>query len=258
MTLLERLNLSYMQRLFSSPEGRAHVLAQAADGESSGEAAIFDNAIAHCNDPELKRVIHKHREDELRHEKLFRTRLAAQNAPYELPEALRLVQRIDRKAGGVIDKPIRTDRDVLEAYAFLQALEERAVFSFGLFIQAMEPHDPISASVFAEVLEDEKRHLKYCVAVSKKYAKSEAERLEVLERMRAHEAEAFGENQMANMKFSLDKGWIGGPLVTTMWRVVRALAMTFGPMLLRRHQRADRSRQVAVEVVDGLPLGGHA
>src|SRR3954470_15027705 len=176
MTLLERLNLSYMQRLFSHPEGRAHVLAQAADGESSGESAIFTNLIAHCDDPELNRVIHKHREDELRHEQLFRARLAAQDAPYELPETLRLVKRIDRKAGGVIDKPIRTDRDVLEAYAFLQALEERAVFSFGLFITAMKPFDPVSADVFNEILQDEKRHLKYCVAVSKKYAKSEEER----------------------------------------------------------------------------------
>ena len=154
------------------------MLAQAADSEASGESAIFEHALALVDDPELQRVIRRHREDELRHEKLFRARLAAQNAPYELPETLRLLKRIDRKAGGVIDKPIRTDRDVLEAYAFLQALEERAVFSFGLFIRAMEPVDPVSADVFKEVLEDEKRHLKYCVAVSKKYAKSEDERLE--------------------------------------------------------------------------------
>ena len=82
MTILERLNLRYMKKLFSSPEGRAHVLAQAADGESSGESAIFNNALAHVDDPELQRVIRRHREDELRHERLFRERLAAQNAKY--------------------------------------------------------------------------------------------------------------------------------------------------------------------------------
>ena len=237
MTLLEWLNLRYMRSLFSHAEGRAHVLAQAADGESSGEAAIFDNVIAHCDDPELKRVIRKHREDELRHEKLFRARLAAQNAPYELPDELRLVQRIDRAAGGVIDKPVRTDHDVLEAYALLQALEERAVFSFGMFIRAMEPFDPGSAQVMAEVLEDEKRHLKYCVAVSRKYASSEGERLEVLQRMRNAEARAFQANQLANMDYSLSKGWIGGRLETALWRAVRAVAMVL-PMRPAAHTAA--------------------
>ena len=75
MTILERLNLRYMKKLFSSPEGRAHVLAQAADGESSGESAIFTNALAHVDDPELQRVIRRHREDELLQALLRRQKL---------------------------------------------------------------------------------------------------------------------------------------------------------------------------------------
>src|SRR5258706_10436481 len=224
MTLLERLNLRYMKKLFASPEGRAHVLAQTADGESSGESAIFTNALAQADDPELQRVIRRHREDELRHERLFRERLAAQKAHYELPEELRLVPRVDRAAGGVVDRPIHDARGVLEAYALLQALEERAVFSFGMFIRAIEGFDPQTSRLMTEVLEDEKRHLKYCVAVSKRYAKSEEERLEVLARMRDAEARAFKENQMANMNFSLGKGWIGGPIETALWRAVRVVA----------------------------------
>jgi rubrerythrin len=225
MTILERLNLRYMEHLFSTPEGRAHVLAQAADGESSGESAIFANALGQVDDPELQRVIRRHRDDELRHERLFRERLAAQNAKYELPEHLRLVPRVDQEAGGVIDRPIRDARGVLEAYSLLQALEERAVFSFAMFIAAMEPHDPQTARVIGEILEDEKRHLKYCAAVSKKYARSEAEREEVLARMRAAEARAFRDNQLANMRHTLAKGWIGGALETALWRGVRALAL---------------------------------
>ena len=77
MTLIQSLNLRYMKKLFSSPEGRAHVLAQAADGEASGESAIFENALALVDDPELQRVIQKHRSDEQRHEQIFRARLAA-------------------------------------------------------------------------------------------------------------------------------------------------------------------------------------
>jgi hypothetical protein len=155
---------------------------------------------------------------------MFRARLAAQGARWELPEELRLVKRIDREAGGVIDRPIRTDHDVLVAYSFLQALEERALFSFGLFIESLEGPDPLSARTFAEVLEDEKRHLKYCVAVAKRYARDEAERLEVLSRMRAAEAHAFQQNQLANMDFTLSRGWVGGRLETLLWRGVRALS----------------------------------
>jgi rubrerythrin len=247
MTLLKRLNLLYMRKLFATPEGRAHVLAQAADSEASGEAAIFDQTLAKVDDPELARLIRKHRDDELRHEKLFRERLAAQNAPYQLPEELRLVARIDREAGGILDRPITDARGVLGAYALLQSLEERAVSSFALFIAAMEEPDPQTARVFAEVLEDEKRHLKYCIAVSRRYAKSEEERLEGLERMRAIEARAFHGNQMANMRFTLARGWIGGPLETALWRVVRALALSLpqlAPTPAAREDRRGRSGRV--------------
>jgi rubrerythrin len=226
MTLFERLNLRYLNQMFRSPEGRAHVLAQAADGESSGESAIFVRLLEKVDDPELHRVIAKHREDELRHAKMIRARLAAQNAPWELPQHLRLVPRIDKEAGGVIDRPIRTDADVLAAYCFLQALEERAVFSFGLFIASLRAPDPESSQAFAEVLEDEKRHLKYCVAVAKRYAASEEERLRVLQHMRDAEARAFKANQMDNMAWTLSHGWVGGAVETTLWRIVRALAMS--------------------------------
>ncbi|MGZ6143009.1 MAG: ferritin-like domain-containing protein [Myxococcales bacterium] len=238
MTILERVNLRYMKKLFSSAEGRAHVLAQAADGESSGEAAIFERTIAQVDDPELKRVIRKHQEDELRHERLFRERLAAQNAPYTLPDDLRLVARVDREAGGLIDRPIRDAYGVLEAYSLLQALEERAVFSFGMFIAALKDVDPESARVIEEVLEDEKRHLKYCVAVAKKYARDEQERLAVLARMRAAEARAFKANQLANMDYTLSKGWIGGAVETALWRVVRFVARPLPPLEAAPQQAA--------------------
>jgi rubrerythrin len=224
MDLLKRLNLRYMDKLFSSSEGRAHVLAQAADGEASGESAIFENALGVVGDPELQRVIRRHRQDELRHEQLFRARLAAQNAPCELREELRFVKRLDHELGGIIDRPIRDARGVLEAYCFLQVLEERACFSFELFIVAMEKPDPETARTIAEILDDERRHLKYCAAVARRYAASEEERRAILERMRLVEARVFQENQLANMRYTLSRGLIGGPLETALWQAVRVLS----------------------------------
>jgi rubrerythrin len=241
MTVTERLNRRYVRKLFATPEGRAHVLAQAADGESSGESAIFTQLLQHVADPELQRVITRHRDDELRHEKLFRARLAAQNAKYELVEELRLVPRIDEAAGGVVDRPIRDDRGVLEAYCFLQALEERACFSFEIFIRGMTGIDDQSARTISEILEDERRHLKYCVAVAKKYAKSEEERLEVLYKMRAAENRAFMENQFRNMEFTLAKGWVGGRVETLMWQGVRAIARALSRPVETPLARDERS-----------------
>ena len=60
--LRERLNLSYLRRLLSTSAGRAHVLAQMADAEASGEARVFDAALARVQDPELQRLIGKLRE----------------------------------------------------------------------------------------------------------------------------------------------------------------------------------------------------
>jgi hypothetical protein len=155
-------------------------------------------------------------------------------------EELRLVPRIDQAAGGIVDKPIRNDRDVLEAYCFLQALEERACFSFEMFIQGMTGIDDESANVIARILEDERRHLKYCVAVAKKYARSEEERLDVLYKMRAAENRAFMENQFGNMRYTLAKGWVGGRVETLLWQAVRALAKAVSRPLETPLARSER------------------
>ena len=226
MTLVERLNVRYMKHLFSTPEGRAHVLSQAADSEASGEAAIFEQTLKKAEDPDLARLIGRHRDDELRHEQLFRARVRAQGVGEpSVPEELKLIGRIDEKLGGILSRPISGPRGVLEAYSLLQALEERAVFSFKMFIAAFETTDPESAHITREVLADEERHLKYCVAVARRYARDEAERLEVLDQMRRVEGEAFRENQLANMKFTLERGWIGGRLETLAWTALRQLLL---------------------------------
>ncbi len=220
MTVAQKLNQIYLRKLVSTPAGRAHVLAQTADGESSGEARIFKEVLARAHDPELGRLVTRHRDDELRHERLFRERLAATGvAEPELPEALRFVEQLNRALGGILDRPIQDDRGVLEAYCLLQVLEERAVFSFDMFIGAFSEVDPPTAQVFAEVLEDERRHLKYCVAVAKRYAAGEEQRLEVLAQMREVEARVFEENQARNMEHTLSRGFMGGQ--TLAWRLLQ-------------------------------------
>ena len=222
MTVTEKLNRIYLRKLVSTPAGRAHVLAQTADGEASGEARIFEEVLARARDPELGKLVSRHRDDELRHERLFRERLAATGIEGpELPDALRFVEQLNRALGGILDRPIHDERGVLDAYCLLQVLEERAVQSFGMFVDAFGAVDPPTARVFAEVLEDERRHLKYCVAVAKRYAASEEQRLEVLAAMREVEARVFQENQLRNMEHTLRRGFMGGQ--TLFWRLLQRL-----------------------------------
>lgn len=226
----ERLSLSFLRQILKTSRGRAHLLSQSAEAESSGEARIFDQALARVDDPDLQRLIGRHRADELRHEQLFRARLReTMDPPPPVVAELQLIDRLDQRLGGLLGRTITGDRGVLEAYCLLQALEERAVTQFPVMAAALDEVDPVSARIFREVLEDEQRHLLYCVAVAKRYAKSEAERLEVLEEMRDAETRAFAENQLANLKHSLDTGLVSGA-VALPWRLLRVVLGVVRPL----------------------------
>jgi len=78
--------------------GRAHVLNQIAEAEDNGEARVFDDAIALVDDPALKKLIARHRDDEIRHGQLFRAALKRTNVdPGPVPDELKIIDRISRK-----------------------------------------------------------------------------------------------------------------------------------------------------------------
>ena len=224
MNLRDRLSLQYTRLLAATPEGRAHVLNQVADAESSGEAQIFDQALARVDDPHLARMIEKHRGDEIRHAELFRARLADTGVdPGPVPENLKMMDRLDRKLGGFLGKPITDSRGVMEAYVVLQVVEERALHQFALIAQAFEATDPQTSRVFEEVGRDEERHLKYCHAISRRYAPDEATRVATLREYRQIEAECFRDNSAANMDYTLEHKFVANAFRRTAWRLVGAL-----------------------------------
>jgi len=222
--LRSRMNLAFTRRLVRSPEGRAHLLSQLAEAESSGEARIFDQALARVDDPELARMIEKHRADELRHEALFRDRLARTGATAEVPRELRLIDRIDAALGGFLARPIASAHGVMEAYVLLQVVEERAVTQMPLLAQALREVDPGSAATLDAVLADEERHLKYCRAISRRYAAGEEELAAALAGFREVEARAFRENQIANGAWVIDHGLMGRGAGSLPWRLLLAAA----------------------------------
>jgi rubrerythrin len=223
MNLRETLNLAFLSHLLATPKGRAYVLNQVAEAESSSEGDFFERTLRHVEDPALQKMIEKHQADEVRHAALFSARKVAQGVdPGTIPDELRFIDRLDRNLGGFFQRPIESGRDVMEVYTLLQAIEERAVTQFAVMEKGFREVDPDTADVFAEVSKDEERHLKYCQAIARRYARSEAERLYTLARFRRAEAESYRDNSAASMRYALDHVVEPG-LTTSLWRAFSTL-----------------------------------
>lgn len=225
MNIQERLRLRFLRTLVATKEGRAHLLHQIADAEGTDEGKVFEHLLAKVDDPKLKQLIEKHKSDELRHEALFRAcaeRTGATVPP--APSELHMLERLDAALDHFFTRPIEGDRGVMEAYLILQVIEERAMSQFALFEAVFREVDPETADVFAEVGRDEARHLKYCLAISRRYAPDEETRLETLAKFREVEARAFADNGRANFRYVTERGYFqAGWVEMLMWRALTAM-----------------------------------
>ena len=243
----------FLKELFSTARGRAFVLTQAAEAESGGEQKIFDVLLERVNDPELAKMVRKHREDEARHAKLYAECAARQGASLPpLPPELGVVPVVDRyigeARGGVrfFEETVYDDRYVLHGYLFLQVLEERAIDQLSLLAGALRPFDPRSAAIVLEIDADERRHLRYCHAISKRYAKSDEELATVLADFRRAETLAYREHTQDNLKFLLEGGFLSSRAKTLFWRGVgSASAYAELPWTKTGRPSADREARLA-------------
>jgi rubrerythrin len=219
----------FLHDLFSTPRGRAYVLTQAAEAESGGEQKIFDTLLEHVHDPELAKMVKKHKEDEERHAVLYGECAARQGARLPtIPHELKVIDTVDehiaRVRGGVrfFDETRHDDRYVMEGYLFLQVLEERAVQQFGVLADALRPFDPRSAAIVLEIDADERRHLRYCHAISKRYAPSQEVLESVLASFRRAEALAYREHTQKSLDFLIREGFVPRGPKALFWRGVKS------------------------------------
>jgi len=233
MRLADRLTLMFMKRMLKGPRGRSHFLTQVADAENNDEGAVFEALVERAKDDEtLHKLVTRHAADELRHAELLSARALATGLPRpKVPDSLKILHRLDEALGGFFSRPLTSDEDVMRAYLLLQVIEERAVTQFPLFKEALRELDPESAEVFAQIEVDEERHLKYCQAVARRYAPSEAVHDETLQHFRQVEAKVFAENSQRNMVYALDNGFLDAePLfVRVGWRLVQVFAAIVKP-----------------------------
>jgi len=225
ITLNQRLTARFLRGLLATPAGRAHLLNEIADAEATDEGAIFDRLLLHVQDPKLRQMITRHRDDELRHAELLLGCLARTGfAPTPVPPELRLLDRIDALAGHPMQEPVKDDKDVMVAYVMLLVIEERAINQFHQFIPAFAEVDPETADVFRQIARDEERHLKYCHAISRRYAPGEATWAATVDHFRMLEARAFAANSRANMQHVFARNLhTAGPVERFAWLVGQGL-----------------------------------
>jgi demethoxyubiquinone hydroxylase (CLK1/Coq7/Cat5 family) len=231
MDLRERMSRAFLKRLVARPEGRAHLLRELADAEGNGENGFFEELLAQVDDPSLRRLVHKHQADEVRHQQLFLACAARTGvAPEPVPDDVKYVERLWASTGFGEGK-INGARGVMEAYLLLQAIEERSVTQFAILEQVLRPVDAQTADVLVQIRRDEERHIKYCQAIARRYAPDEASRVATLRRMRELEAQCFADNGAANMRYVFARGWFaGGPLVRWLFSTVQRLGGARPPL----------------------------
>jgi rubrerythrin len=201
---------AYRTQLLATEAGRQHLLSISVDAEEGDEGGIFDQLADAVDDPDLRRIVERHRDDEVRHAGLFRSCLARLGLEkQETPDDLRIIRRIAGTTGGLAGG-VRTADDIVAVYAMLLAIEERGVEQFPLIADAFRPHDEETAEVYLRVARDERRHVRYCERIGQHYAGDAARWQEMLGITRALEAEAFAAVGAADVAYCTERGWIEG------------------------------------------------
>src|SRR5262249_7933150 len=95
---------------------------------------------------------------------------------------------------------------IMNIFAMLRVVEERGVRQFPLVEEALRPVDPESARVLADIIRDERRHVGYADAISRRYAPDPATLAQVLEFCRDLEGRAFAESQRAYVRYAVEHG----------------------------------------------------
>ena len=218
----------FLDRLAASPRGRAYLLAFLVGAEEGDEAGVFDALVARVDDPELVTLVKRHRDDELRHARVFRECLERQPVDARsLPVPPAVVQYVDGEADGFGAAFVAARHSVMQAYLLLQVIEERGVEQYPLIANAIAPYDPESATAIREVAADELRHIKYAKAIAKRYAPDEATLTDTLARMRGAEARGFVAHGHALFVDAIEHDLLAvGPLERQIWR---GLARLRGP-----------------------------
>ncbi len=205
---LSAVRREFFTQLVSTPEGRQHMLSFSVDAEEGDEGAIFDQLAVAVEEPKLRRIVERHRDDEIRHGTLFRACLARLGLEkVEVPDEIRIIRQIASSSGGA-ERPVRTAEDIVATYAMLFVIEQRGVEQFPFLSEAFRAVDPETADTYDRVARDERGHVHYCETIGRHYAADDAAWQSAVTRARSIEESAFQAVGMANLTYCAERGWV--------------------------------------------------
>lgn len=203
-----RFGALFLDKVVASPRGRAFLLSFMVNAEENDEGA-FDELLGCIDLPDVHKMVSTHRDDEQRHAALLRGCLDRLGiAPEPIPPELRYIDRLDAATDGGFRKNFLAGQDptgVMKVYAMLQIVEERGVDQFALIAHALRDLDPETSAVITRIVEDEKRHVLYAKAITRRYAPDAATLDRTLRDFRALEERAFADHTRAYFRFVVDR-----------------------------------------------------
>jgi rubrerythrin len=210
----------FLDKLVATPRGRAFMLNFLRSTEESDEGGVFDALVTRVEDQELQKLVRVHRADEDRHAEIFRKAvLRVGGACVPVEAELRVVERVDGLLGGWAESFLARTLGVMEMYVLLLVVEERAVREWPAIAAALRKVDPESAADLERVIADERRHVKYARAISRRYAPDEATLERTIRRVRAAEKRAFALHTKAFTRIVLDRDLLAvGRLERIFWK----------------------------------------
>jgi hypothetical protein len=174
-----------------------------------------------------------------------------------------------KEAGGALAlgsaDAIVEGRDVMETYALLLAIERRGVDRFpDIEAEFRRIGDDATADV-DRVTEDERRHVKYCEAIGRRYAGDDAKWQATVAKYRDVEARAFRHVARATLAYGMHTGLAWPCMVGQAGRATMRL-MARNPLgcsrILRsaqdRHRRATSATRLASALVRPRSAPAHA
>lgn len=202
------IHQQFLASMLATPKGRAFALTQAGVAESTDEGEIFNQLRTRVEDKELARLVKWHADDEERHAKVFLAAADRQGVGRpDLPESVQILPLLNARIG-VFGRSLERREDVMDAYLVLQVIEERAIEQFALMEPVLRRFDAQSADDVVAIGKDEQRHLRYCHAITRRYAPSEARRIARLREFRLAEASAFRDHQASGLAYILESGYL--------------------------------------------------
>jgi len=222
------LNEAFVAQQVRDLDALRFFLNASADAEANGEGGVFER-VKPLVEGKYAKLVERHSADEVRHAALFTARLeelGGRVAP--IPENLRIVERLGRAAGGLFDKEGLTREEAAKAYLLLYAIERRAIERFALMEKALASRPEIGETI-RSIAADERRHLLYCVAVSRALLEDDAKWLALRDEMIRLEEDEFTAYSKEFQWYLLDHVFTTMPWWRkAMWKLLRGFADLLG------------------------------